>query len=247
MTLDRKTGSALWHQIENVLTAEISSGRIAPGAQLPPEPELMSRFGVSRFTVRQALAQMESKGLVRVEQGRGTFVHGNVVKYAISQRTRFSRNLIEQGFDPGHEVLRDETIQATEEIATALQIAPGDPVFHRRGLSKANNALVSLGSSYYSLARFPDLERVRKLHKTTTAMYRAYGIKDYVRLFTRIEARLPAPEEARLLQQPKSLPVVCVTKIDGISENDPISLSQSLWRADRVAFTIGRDPFETTD
>ena len=244
MTLDRKTGNALWHQIESALTAEISAGRMAPGEQVPPEPELMSRFGVSRFTVRQALAQMESKGLVRVEQGRGTFVHGDVVKYAISQRTRFSKNLIEQGFDPGHEVLRDETIAATAEIATALRIALGDPVFHRRGLSKANNARVSLGSSYFSLERFPDLVRVRKRYKTTTAMYGAYGIRDYVRLFTRIEARLPTPDEARLLQQPRSLPVVCVTKIDGLAEDEPISLSQSLWRADRVAFTIGRDPFE---
>lgn len=245
MTLDRKNGIVLWHQIEDVLTAEITDGQMAPGDQLPSESELMSRFGVSRFTVRQAMARMESKELVRVEQGRGTFVHGGVVKYEISQRTRFSRNLIEQGFDPGQEHLMDETIAATDKLALALRLKPKTNVYHRRGLAKANGAPVAVFSSYFPIDRFPDIGRVRRQHKTLTAMYVSYGIKDYVRLFTRIEARSPTPEEARLLRQHRSLPVIEVTKIDGVSEEDPISLSQSVWRADRVVFTIGNDPFAT--
>jgi GntR family phosphonate transport system transcriptional regulator len=98
--IERKAGAALWHQLGEALVAEIAAGKLPPGSRLPTEPELMKRFGVNRFTVRQALGHLETRGLVRAEQGRGTFVHKSVLDHAISRRTRFSRNLIEQGFEP---------------------------------------------------------------------------------------------------------------------------------------------------
>jgi len=67
-TIDRNGGSTLWHQIGEILAADIAAGTFAPGARLPTEPELMERFGVSRFTVRQALGHLEQRGLVRAEQ-----------------------------------------------------------------------------------------------------------------------------------------------------------------------------------
>ncbi len=94
MALMRKAGIALWQQLEQSLAQEIASGALPAGSQLPPEPELMARYQVSRFTVRQAIASLEHRGLVRAEQGRGTFVQANLLTYPISQRTRFSRNLI---------------------------------------------------------------------------------------------------------------------------------------------------------
>jgi GntR family phosphonate transport system transcriptional regulator len=245
MRLERKTGSSLWHQIEDALSSEIAKGRLAPGKRLPAEPELMSRFGVSRFTVRQAVAELEKKGLVRVEQGRGTFVQGNVLTYAISQRTRFSKNLIEQGYDPGHEVLERKSMAATEEIARALKIKVGKPVLHQRGLSTADSSIVSMDSAFFPLDRFPKLESILKRHKTMAAVYASCGIDDYLRLFTRIEARLPLPEEAKALQLPMLVPVLCMTKIDGDPKGNPICLSRSVWCSDRVAFTIGPNMFES--
>jgi GntR family phosphonate transport system transcriptional regulator len=54
MTLIRKNGDALWHQVEQALAADIAAGTLVVGTKLPTEPALMARFGVSRFTVRQA-------------------------------------------------------------------------------------------------------------------------------------------------------------------------------------------------
>lgn len=53
---------------------DIRDGRWAAGAALPTERELVDLHAVSRPTVRQALAQLEEAGLLRREQGRGTFV-----------------------------------------------------------------------------------------------------------------------------------------------------------------------------
>src|SRR3954471_22469400 len=63
-------------QIEAWLADAVSRGRLVPGERLPPERELAGRLGVSRMTVRHALASLERRGLVarRVGRGGGTFV-----------------------------------------------------------------------------------------------------------------------------------------------------------------------------
>ncbi|MGY5807805.1 phosphonate metabolism transcriptional regulator PhnF [Rhizobium sp. LEGMi198b] len=237
-TIDRKSGSALWHQIGEILAADIATGTFAPGAKLPTEPELMQRFGVSRFTVRQALGHLEQRGLVRAEQGRGTFVHRGALDYRLSKKTRFSQNLIEQGFEPGGELLIHEVVPASERVAARLRLALGAPVIHRRGVMTADGVPVELGDTYYPADRFPDFDKARLQYQTITAALASYGVHDYVRLSTEIEARMPNAEEARLLRQPKSTPVLVVLKVDVDNDGAPITYSETLWSAERVTFNV---------
>ncbi|MGQ9879359.1 MAG: GntR family transcriptional regulator [Armatimonadota bacterium] len=64
----------LYRQIYHTLKADIVNGRSAPGSQLPTEAELMERFGVSRVTVRNALALLQREGMVVRIPAKGTFV-----------------------------------------------------------------------------------------------------------------------------------------------------------------------------
>jgi GntR family phosphonate transport system transcriptional regulator len=239
--LTRRQGQALWHQLEAALAAEIESGARRTGERLPTEPELMARFGVSRFTVRQAIASLERRGLVRAEQGRGTFVHRDVLTYPISRRTRFSRNLIEQGFDPGGEMLLEDVVPADEEVALHLRLGPGAPVAHRRGIGTANGMPIELADVYLPAGRFPDFAEVRARHATYTATFAEYGIRDYVRLSTTIEARLPTPAEARLLRQPDSVPVLGVTRVDADLDGNPILFGRAAWSGERVIFDLAEE------
>jgi GntR family transcriptional repressor for pyruvate dehydrogenase complex len=56
------------------ISEEIRKGRLAPGARLPTEQELMKAMGVSRTVVREAVAALRSEGLVTTRQGSGAFV-----------------------------------------------------------------------------------------------------------------------------------------------------------------------------
>ena len=64
----------LYSQLVSIIKRNISAGTLDPGALLPSEAELCRTFDVSRSTVRQAIGELESEGLVVRKQGRGTFV-----------------------------------------------------------------------------------------------------------------------------------------------------------------------------
>jgi GntR family transcriptional repressor for pyruvate dehydrogenase complex len=64
----------LAHEVVRRLSAEITSGRLEPGARLPTEQEMIVAFGVSRTVIREAVAALRSEGLVVTRQGIGTIV-----------------------------------------------------------------------------------------------------------------------------------------------------------------------------
>ena len=64
----------LAHALVERLSAEILSGRLAPGARLPTEQDLIATTGVSRTVVREAIAALRAEGLVLTRQGAGAFV-----------------------------------------------------------------------------------------------------------------------------------------------------------------------------
>ncbi len=232
----RVRGAVRWREIEDELRADIVDGRLESGARLPSEPALMRRFGVGRHTLRQAMAALESRGLVRIEQGRGTFVHDGAIRYRISRRTRFSQNLIEQGRDPGHIELRAGEIAAPEDVRRALALPPGAMVVEVCSLTSADATPIGLGRSFFPADRFPGFAERRLRHATVSAAYAEYGIADYVRRSTSVEARLPTAEEARRLQQPRSLPVMVTRKVDTDLAGAPIGYSVTVWSAERIVF-----------
>jgi GntR family transcriptional regulator len=67
-------GALLHHQLFLVIRQQIESGRFRHGEKLPTQEELCRLFSVSRITVRRALADLQAQGLIRNEQGVGTFV-----------------------------------------------------------------------------------------------------------------------------------------------------------------------------
>lgn len=78
---------SLADELAGILKQQISSGHYRIGDKLPIEPELMKQFGVGRSTVREAIKILSNSGLLRVQQGVGTFVEQpSVGKEAIDQR-----------------------------------------------------------------------------------------------------------------------------------------------------------------
>jgi GntR family transcriptional regulator, arabinose operon transcriptional repressor len=85
--MPRQTSAALpkYQQVYSALRREIQSGRLAGGARLPSEAELVRRFGASRITVGRAVRDLQLAGLVERRAGSGTFVaHPRAATTALS-------------------------------------------------------------------------------------------------------------------------------------------------------------------
>lgn len=72
--IDTESSVLLWRQVADDITAAIDSGELQPGERLPNEFALAETYGVARVTIRRAIEDLKKRDLVRVQQGRGTFV-----------------------------------------------------------------------------------------------------------------------------------------------------------------------------
>jgi DNA-binding FadR family transcriptional regulator len=80
---------SLADEVAAQLQQQIGLGKYKTGEQLPIEPELMKSFGVGRSTIREAIKILVNSGLLRVQQGLGTFVEGSEgIKEPLPQRLK---------------------------------------------------------------------------------------------------------------------------------------------------------------
>jgi len=227
----------LWARVAEQIAGAIASGASPPGSQLPPEAALMRHHQVSRNTLRRAVAELEQRGLLRTEQGRGTFVEERL-DYTIGGRTRLTESLARRGLEPGRLLRMIEQEPAAADVAAALQISPGEPVWRLVAVQTAGEVELNLATSWYAVARFPDFKARRRREPSVSALLRGYGITDYVRAWTRIVARRAVEAEARTLRQPLSSPVFEVQKLDADLAGRPIAYGVVIWAADRVQFWV---------
>lgn len=109
--------------IYGTLRQQILDGGFTPGERLPAQQELADSFGVTLMTLRQAMAALESDGLIWAERGKGTFVSDRPVDIRVGNLSSFAQQMHSAGIDMVTEVLAVETVAAAEaaDVAAALQ------------------------------------------------------------------------------------------------------------------------------
>ncbi|MEL7150786.1 MAG: phosphonate metabolism transcriptional regulator PhnF [Pseudomonadota bacterium] len=231
-----------WTKIKDAIERDIEAGALLPGSRLPTEPELQELYGTGRHSVRRALAELARDGSLSIEQGRGTFVLPRPrIEYVIGRRTRLRKNLGAQGIDVAGEALGSDVVPAAGDVAEALQLPEGSDVVVTHRLTKADAVPVSFGRLFHDGARFPDFPERRSVLGSVSAVYRSYGIDDYLRGATTVYARPAKPEETQRLRQHPDMPVMLVRAVDTLPDGTPIAFSKVVWSATRVRFTFGSE------
>lgn len=232
--VDRQDGVTLWRQIVARLKADIAAGVFKPGMRLATEAELSAQFGVNRHTVRRALEELSRDGLVRVEQGRGSFVAEDVLDYNVEARTRFSEWVRKHNKEPSGIVRQLREIQADQRVAAGLGIRGGSRVVLLERLGLADGRPVSLARHYFPASRLKGMLQALQTTPRITEALRSVGIDDYLRQQTRVTARLPTQTEADLLRMARNRPVLITENINVDRDGAVIEFATGCYPTPRV-------------
>ncbi len=238
-SVERKNGVALWRQIADRIRMAIAAGDYQATGMLPPETVLAETFGVNRHTVRVAIAFLADEGLLRAEQGKGTWIQRRKrLTFPISRRTRFSQGLGDQARDVEIRALSQGAGMASAEIAETLAIAEGSACVLLRTLSLADGMPVSLSDHHFPADRFPGMADAFAATGSITRAFARLGLDDYVRVSTEISARHADADESALLKLSPGSIILEAVAVNADLEAMPVQHSRTRFCADRVSLKI---------
>lgn len=236
--IKRAVGVSLWRQIADLLRSEILAGRWREGTALPPEAALAERFGVNRHTVRRAVATLATDGLVRSDQGRGTFVLEARLSYPIGRRTRFSEIVSRQAREPGGRLIDSRIEPADVRVAGFLEIPQGTALIRLETLSVADRTPISTSLNWFPAERFPDLVAAYAETGSITDALRGQGVSNYLRRWTRVHARAAEPDERDRLSLPPGASVLITDALNEDETATPLHFTATRFAADRIEIVI---------
>ncbi|MFJ9962923.1 GntR family transcriptional regulator [Streptomyces avermitilis] len=240
-----------YRQVADALRREIDNGTFAPGARLPSENDLQQRFDASRNTVRNGLSLLVSEGLISSSQGLGYEVKSHEIFELNASRFEnldfpqngdaYSTDVTNAGRRP-HQTFRVEMLPASKEVAERLKIPVGAKAVLRFCHRYVDDVPWSTQATYYPswlVDESPRLAEPGDIDEGTTRYLASRGIEQ-VGYFDEIAARMPTPEEARLLEIGAGVPVMLWTRT-GYSADRPIRCTITTFRGDlnRMNYEIG--------
>jgi GntR family transcriptional regulator len=158
--LDSSNPVPLYLQLESRLADRIRSGEWSAGDQIHTEDQLIEHYGVSRVTVRQALARLVDRGLLIRERGRGTFVRDASLTAGTRGVTSFTTELAELGMHAGARILNVDTPAAPGSTVEALQLGSDTQVIRIRRIRTGDGQAIGVQTGYYPARRFPELTSI---------------------------------------------------------------------------------------
>ena len=233
----------LYKQMKRRLTDALTRGEWKPGEAIPAERRLSERFRISVGTVRKAIDELVAENILIRQQGRGTFV-------ASHNRDRevfyFFHVVPERGPKqyPDVQLTAFLRARADREVAEALDIRPGDPVFRVRNLLRLDEAPIILDDITLPAVRFPGLteRRLRERRSTIYNLYQeSFGIS-VVRTRERLRATRSDETIATMLDVRAGAPLLQIRRVALTYRDVPIEYRVSLVNTERHEYwaEIGR-------
>jgi GntR family transcriptional regulator len=140
----------LYAQIESALVSRFGVD-LHPGDKLPTEDALIDEYGVSRITVRRAIQNLASRGLIVTKRGIGSFVATPALSQPLTALTSFVEDMDAHGLNTTARVLVVEEITAPAHVREALELPLGAKVVHIDRVRLAAGQPVSLDETYLPL------------------------------------------------------------------------------------------------
>ncbi len=146
----------LYEQIRSAIDRKIETEEWPANFQVPSEEILGGEFGASRLTVRRALRELQSEGLLIRVQGRGTFVIGPRMQCAVFNLPDIAEEVSLSGGAHSYRVLHHAILGRDSPARNMLQLGPDEVVFHSRLLHLEDGTPIQLEERFVNASEAPD-------------------------------------------------------------------------------------------
>ena len=242
---------ALYQQVAAAIREAILTGEFAPDALLPSEAQLMARYGVSRPTVRNAVAALRAEGLIDVRHGKGSFVRASGQPVLTVER-RISRTAGGTFVMPCGDVWQEVEEPTTYRTHTTKDTGRSLHLSEEEALFGCDRLLIDPGTGTRAMHRtlipFEVAEAVPGLAEEPsehpTALYGLLTEAGHKLFWTEtVRAHMPLPDERTTLRLPDATPVLHVSRVAHGADDRPLFLEELRIGADRaeLAYRITAD------
>uniref|UniRef100_A0AAU2A827 GntR family transcriptional regulator n=1 Tax=Streptomyces sp. NBC_00093 TaxID=2975649 RepID=A0AAU2A827_9ACTN len=242
---------ALYQQVAAAIREAILSGEFEPDSLLPSEAQLMARYGVSRPTVRNAIAALRAEGLIDVRHGKGSFVRP-AQQPALTLERRITRTtdgtFVMPGGDAWDEAEEPSTYRTrtTKDTGRLLQLGEEEALFGCDRL--LTHPSTGTRAMHRTLIPFEVAERVPLLAEEPgmqpAEIYRLLAQDGHKLTWSEtVRARMPLPDERTTLRLPDATPVLLLARVTHGTDGSPLLLEELRTGADRaeLAYRITAD------
>lgn len=228
----------LYHQLKTILLERVKSGELKANDKLPSEDEIAEQYGISKATVRQAIGELAVEGLIRREQGRGTYVAEQKIEQGPRALTGFTEEMSKRGLRSSSKVLKQRVIKARVDVANKLRMNEGEQVFELTRLRLADGEPLGLQTAFIPLALAPG---VNEEDFDSASLYEVLETK-YGLVPSRAEethtAVLLERREARLLKAELGGPALAAERVTYLGDGRPFEFVHSVMRGDRYKIIL---------
>lgn len=235
--LTKIEGIPMYVWIREALREEITGGVLKRGEKLPSEHELASKFGVSRMTVRQSMAELIDEGLLYRRHGVGTFVAFPHLERDHTRLTNFFDRAEGEGINAWATVLALEVIPARQKVAKALDIKVGDLVIRVKTLRFANNLPITIHDAHIPHKQFSSLLNESLEVQNLWSLFEQCGYK-VKRAIQHIEARQATKELAKLMGIEEGAPILYKERTVYAENGTPVEFTYCYNRGDIYSLTV---------
>lgn len=233
--IERASPVPLYHQLAEQLTAAIEDGRLSPGDPFENELALAARLGLSRPTVRRAIAELVGRGLLVRRRGVGTTVANKVI-HRHDELSSFYDDLVRRGEKPRSEILELSRNLVNPTAAEAMGLPEDTPLFYVRRRRLAGMIPAAVMNNYLP----PQQADLSEKDLRTRGLYeilRARGVRPVI-AHQVIGARRPTAAERRLLGLKSGDPLLTMTRRAYDAEGNAVEFGDHCYRYDQYAFDV---------
>jgi GntR family transcriptional regulator len=227
------------------LRALIAQGVLRPGEKLPAEPELAARLGVSRPTLRSAVAELIADLVLERQRGVGTFVRpaAPLLQTGLEKLVGTGDTIRHLGMKPGVAELRIDHEKPASPVATRLRLTPASACVHIQRLRTADEQPVMFCDEWVPERVLPDLAALDDLGRYDSLYERLAETGLAIRLATTsIVPHVPDDTLRRRLSLPAGKPIVVLRQLHFATANaeHPVLYSENYYNSEKIELTAVR-------